>query len=62
MADIDVVKGRSSNWMWWIIAAVAILLLVMFLMRGTDANDPARTPTGAPSSSTAPQHPAALAA
>ncbi len=62
MADIDVVKGRSSNWMWWVIGAVIVLLLVMFLLRGSGANEPARSPTGAPSTSAAPQHPSVLAA
>ena len=51
MADIDVVKGRSSNWIWWVIAAVAVVLLVMFAMRG---NDNTNTPARSPSSSAAP--------
>jgi hypothetical protein len=58
VADIDVVKGRSSSWIWWVIAAVAAVLLLMFLMRGNDANAPAR----APGSSAAPQQPSLLVA
>jgi bacteriorhodopsin len=46
VADIDVVKGRSSNnWIWWVVAAVVVALLVMFLMRRNDTNAPARSPS-----------------
>ena len=47
MADIDVVRGRSLNWIWWVVGVVVVALLLMMLMRGGDrgANDrtPART-------------------
>lgn len=47
MADIDVVKGRSNSWIWWIVAIVAVLLIAMMLMRGSDrepaTNAPARS-------------------
>ena len=45
MADIDVVKGRSSGWLWWVVAAVIVALLLIFMMRGRDTNAPARSPS-----------------
>jgi len=46
VADIDVVKGRSSNgWIWWVVAAVVVVLLLMFLVRRNDTNAPARSPS-----------------
>jgi len=56
VADIDVVKGRSSNWIWWVLAAVAVVLLLMFLVRRNDGAAPARSP----SSSVAPAQPGAV--
>jgi hypothetical protein len=53
VADIDVVKARSNSWIWWVIAAIAVVLLLMFLNRGRDDNAPARSPgtTNAPAQS-----------
>jgi hypothetical protein len=56
VADIDVVKGRSSSWIWWVLAAVAVVLVLMFLVRRTGNDAPARSP----SSSVAPAQPASV--
>lgn len=57
MAEIDVVKGKSNSWLWWVIAAIALVLLLMFFMRGRDAD----TPTRAPGSSAIPSATAVVA-
>jgi hypothetical protein len=45
MADIDLVpKHRSVAWVWWVIAAVVIVIALMWMMRGS------RTTSGAPTS------------
>jgi hypothetical protein len=45
MADIDVVpKGRSATWIWWVIAAVIIVIALMWMLGRN------RTTAGAPSS------------
>jgi len=56
VADIDVVKGRSSSWIWWVLAAVAVVLVLMFLVRRNGTDTPARSP----SSSVAPAQPASV--
>ena len=50
VADIDVVKSKSSNWVWWVLAAVVVMLALVFMMRGRRDNAPA----GSSSSANAP--------
>lgn len=45
MADIDVVKGRSHTWVWWVLGLVVLALVLMFMLRGRDTNAPARSST-----------------
>ena len=52
VADIDVVKGRASGWIWWVLAAVVVVLVLLFTMRGRHAN--ADAPGGSPRSSNTP--------
>jgi hypothetical protein len=46
VADIDVVKASRSSraWIWWVIAAVAVALVVLMLTRTAD--DTRRAPAG----------------
>jgi hypothetical protein len=47
VADIDVVKGRSHTWVWWVLGLVVLALVLMFMLRGRDANAPARSSSSA---------------
>jgi bacteriorhodopsin len=53
VADIDVVRGRSSNWIWWVVALIVAAIVVMMLMRGGNADANSTTPGRSSSYATA---------